>query len=191
GFNCLYPPENKELAEEISRNGAVISEFPIDTPPLPQNFPRRNRLISGLGQGVLVVEAAENSGALITADFALEQGRDVFALPGRIDSANSSGTNSLIKQGAKLVTCPQDLLEELHCDIAGLGDEKKGPETGLKSGLAEAEARLYNLITSRSMHLDELVENSGLDISAISAILLQLQMKKMIRQLPGEQFIRS
>ncbi|HLD82430.1 MAG TPA: DNA-processing protein DprA [Candidatus Omnitrophota bacterium] len=112
GFNQIYPPENKELADEISKNGAVISEFPINEKPLKENFPRRNRVISGLSLAVLVVEAARNSGALITADFALEQGRDVFALPGKIDSSASFGTNGLIKQGAKLVSCVDDILEE-------------------------------------------------------------------------------
>ncbi|MCM8789491.1 MAG: DNA-processing protein DprA [Candidatus Omnitrophica bacterium] len=117
GFNHIYPQENIDLAEEISKNGAVISEFPINAEPLPQNFPRRNRIISGLSLGVIVVEAARNSGALITADFALEQGRDVFALPGKIDSNLSFGTNGLIKQGAKLVSCVDDILEELNTNL--------------------------------------------------------------------------
>ncbi len=123
GFNQIYPPENKELSEEISGHGAVISEFPVDTLPLPQNFPRRNRVISGLSLGVLVVEAAGNSGALITADFALEQGREVFALPGKVDSFTSSGTNGLIKQGAKLVSCVDDIIEEFN--LFGSKNEKK------------------------------------------------------------------
>lgn len=114
GFSHIYPPENAGLAKRISENGAVISEFSMKTKPLAQNFPRRNRLISGLSLGVLVAEAARNSGALITADFALEQGREVFALPGRIDSSGSTGPNSLLKQGAKLVTCCEDILEELN-----------------------------------------------------------------------------
>lgn len=114
GFNHIYPPENNELAEEIFKNGAVVSEFPMDMRPLAQNFPRRNRIISGLSLGVLVVEAAQNSGALITADFALEQGRDVFALPGKIDSRTSWGANELIKDGAKLVSTAGDIMEELN-----------------------------------------------------------------------------
>lgn len=114
GFNHIYPSENKELAEEISKNGAVVSEFPMDMRPLAQNFPRRNRIISGLSSGVLVVEAARNSGALITADFALEQGRDVFALPGKIDSRTSWGANELIKDGAKLVSSVSDIMEEFY-----------------------------------------------------------------------------
>lgn len=113
GFNHIYPRENIELGEKISASGAVISEFPVNTLPLKQNFPRRNRIISGLSLGVLVAEAARNSGALITADFALEQGREVFALPGKVDSKTSFGTNGLIKQGAKLVSCVDDILEEI------------------------------------------------------------------------------
>src|SRR3990167_9514020 len=113
GLNCIYPLENKKLTEEISAQGAVISEFPLNAKPLAQNFPRRNRVISGLSLAVIVVEAARNSGALITADFALEQGRDVFAVPGKVDSATSFGTNQLIKQGAKLTDSIEDILEEL------------------------------------------------------------------------------
>ncbi len=112
GFSHIYPPENKKLAEKIAECGAVISEFPCDAKPLPQNFPQRNRVISGLSLGLLVVEAARNSGALITADFALEQGREVFALPGKVDSNTSFGTNGLIKQGAKLVSGVDDIVEE-------------------------------------------------------------------------------
>ena len=114
GINVVYPPENKTLMDEISRNGAVISEFPIDTRPNRQNFPMRNRIISGLSMGVLVIEAARKSGALITASFALEQGREVFSLPGRVDMSTSRGTLGLIKEGAKLVESVDDILEELH-----------------------------------------------------------------------------
>lgn len=114
GLNKIYPRENEELVEEIAQNGAVISEFALDTPPLRQNFPRRNRIISGLSLGVVVVEAAKRSGALITANFALEQGREVFALPGKIDSFTSKGTHDLIKQGAKLVESIEDIIEELE-----------------------------------------------------------------------------
>src|SRR3989338_9654267 len=110
GHNNIYPPENEKLYHEIVRNGAVVTEFENDMPPLPENFPQRNRIISGLSLGVVVVVAARNSGALITANFALEQGRDVFALPGKVDSQTSFGTNGLIKQGAKLVSCVDDIL---------------------------------------------------------------------------------
>ena len=114
GHGYIYPPENKKLYEKISQNGAVLSEFPHDTHPAPYNFPRRNRIISGMSKGVVVIEAASKSGSLITADFALEQGKEVFAIPGNISSSRSSGTNSLIKQGAKLVEDIDDILEELE-----------------------------------------------------------------------------
>lgn len=190
GFNHIYPEENLELAEEIAQNGAVISEFPLNTEPLKQNFPRRNRVISGLSLGVLIVEAARNSGALITADFALEQGREVFALPGKIDSQTSFGTNELIKQGAKLVSCVEDILEEFSLTIAKKSGNQKKKPVQLKANLDIQEAQLYDLISSQAIHFDELVEKTNLDISKISDILLRLQMKKVVKQLPGKQFVR-
>lgn len=191
GFEHIYPAQNKELVEEISQNGAVISEFPLETRPLRQNFPQRNRVISGLSLGVLVVEAARNSGALITADFALEQGREVFALPGKVDSHTSFGTNTLIKQGAKLVSCIDDILEEFNLAIseptqpAGLLD-KNSP-----SNLGNEEGNLYDLLSEQPITLDEIAEKTDMDISRLSALLLRLQMKKLIRQLPGRQFVRN
>jgi DNA processing protein len=192
GFKHIYPAENKKLAEEISRSGAVISEFPIDTLPLKQNFPRRNRVISGLSLGLLVVEAARNSGALITADFALEQGRDVFALPGKVDSHTSFGTNELIKQGAKLVSCVDDILEELNMPISKVSRIEEKPQEPPEFRLNHTEENLvYGLISNQSIQLDELVEKTNLDIPRISGILLKLQMRNLVRQLPGKQFIRS
>jgi DNA processing protein len=190
GFNHIYPKENEEFSEEISKSGAVISEFPINTLPLRQNFPCRNRIISGLSLGVLVVEAARNSGALITADFALEQGREVFAVPGKVDSNNSFGTNGLIKQGAKLITCVDDILEELPSPKSkALVSEKES--AALKYSLKDNEEdKVYDLISSESVQLDELVEKTNMDISRISVILLRLQLKKLVQQLPGKQFAR-
>jgi DNA processing protein len=192
GFNHIYPQENKELAEEIAKKGVVISEFPINTEPFKQNFPRRNRVISGLSLGVLVVEAARNSGALITADFALEQGREVFALPGKVDSNTSFGTNGLIKQGAKLVSCVEDILEEINAPITknreGLNKIKNSPRF---ASINEAEDKVYNLLSDEAVQLDELVERTNLDVSKISDILLKLQVKKLVKQLPGKQFVRS
>ncbi|PIP19915.1 MAG: DNA-protecting protein DprA [Candidatus Omnitrophica bacterium CG08_land_8_20_14_0_20_41_16] len=192
GFNHIYPPENKKLAEETAKNGAVISEFPCDAKPLPQNFPQRNRVISGLSLGVLVVEAARNSGALITADFALEQGRDVFSLPGKVDSKTSFGTNGLIKQGAKLVSCAEDILEEFNLSLntknAKIEPEK---ESITRHDLAGEELLLYNLIPQDPLQLDDLVEKVDINISRVSQILLNLQLKKLIREIPGKQFVRS
>ncbi len=193
GFKHLYPAENKELAEEISRSGAVISEFPMDAKPLPQNFPCRNRIISGLSLGVLVVEAARNSGALITADCALEQGRDVFALPGKIDSGNSFGTNGLIKQGAKLVSCAEDIIEEFSMPIITNPNKREIKDAILESKvcLSGNESLLYNLISEQPVLLDEIIEKSGFAIPEISGILLNLQLRRLIRQIPGKQFVRT
>jgi DNA processing protein len=192
GFSHIYPQENAQLFKEIARSGAVISEFPIDTLPLKENFPCRNRIISGLSMGVLVAEAARNSGALITADFALEQGREVFALPGELDSHNSFGTNGLIKQGAKLVSCLDDILEEFNLSIT---ESPKYIKNNLKSANAapknEEENQVYNLVSNESIQLDELLEKTNIDISRISGILLKLQLKKLVRQLPGKQFVRT
>ncbi len=182
GFNYIYPYENKKLAEEIALSGAVLSEFPMDTEPFSYNFPRRNRVISGLSLGIVVVEAARNSGALITADFALEQGRDVFALPGQVDSLCAFGTNGLIKQGAKLVSCVDDITEEFVIE----GNTHK-TDTAKNTN----ESQVYDLIRDEPAQLDDLLEKSNLDISKISGILVSLQIKKLIRELPGKQFVRS
>lgn len=187
GFNHLYPAENKDLAEEISKNGAVISEFSLNTKPLPQNFPRRNRLISGMSLGVLVVEAAKNSGALITADFALEQNREVFAIPGKIDSYTSSGTNDLIKEGAKLTTDIFDILGEFNLSPAVYKKDLVKNQEVLKNS---QEEKLFNLISFQPVQLEELVGKSDFNIPEITTMLLNLQIRKLVRQLPGKQFVR-
>lgn len=217
GLNHIYPLENERLMVKILEKGAVISEFQMDTPPRAQNFPRRNRLISGLSLGVLVVEAAAKSGALITADCALEQGRDVFALPGKIDSPTSQGVHNLIKQGAKLVSSVEDILEEFENEmreylVNSRATLKQGvnltrhrqeiaqnpfvarkikPQLfGEGTKLSDQEKSVYNCITDRPMHLDELSINSGLGVSALAGILFQLEIKRFIKQLPGKMFIR-
>ena len=191
GFNHIYPQRNNDLTQRIATQGAVISEFPCNTLPLPYNFPRRNRIISGLALGVLVVEAAKNSGALITADFALEQGREVFSLPGKVDSFTSFGTHQLIKEGARLVTSVEDILEELNLcsDITPQADFKH--QDLFNSGLTVSEKFLYSLITGAPLSLDILLERSKLNLSLAMSDLLSLQLKGLIRQLPGKQFVRS
>lgn len=189
----IYPKEHKALAEEISKNGAVISEFPMATIPDKSNFPKRNRVISGLSLGVVVVEAAEKSGALITADFALEEGKEVFAVPGKVDSDNSRGTNRLIKQGARLIESVDDVLEELNLEqklsyLAGGKDIDSCGQKGIK--LDKCEVLVYNLLSSEPRYIDELSEAAGMNISDISRILLNLEMRKFIRQLPGKNFVR-
>jgi DNA processing protein len=187
GFGNIYPRENEKLAEEIAASGAVISEFPVAAKPLPQHFPQRNRVISGLSLGVLVVEAARNSGALITADFGLEQGREVFSLPGKVDAANSFGTHSLIKQGAKLVSSVDDILEELPLPpVAGRPQPQyPAPEATLKDCTQDA---VFNCLLEEALHLDELAEKTNLEIPEISDILLKLQLKRLVQQLPGKRF---
>ena len=190
GFNNIYPEENKGLAQEISRSGAVISEFPMDTPPAKINFPRRNRIISGLSLGVLVVEAARNSGALITVGFGLEQGREIFALPGAIDSSTSFGTNDLIKQGAKLVSCVEDIVEEFDLPPVIRTDTRLDIAFEPK-GLGKEELLLLELFSDQPLCLDELAEMTSMGISRLSVSILKLQLKKMIRPLPGKQFISN
>ncbi len=197
GLNYIYPPENKELMEKITKQGAVISEFPMDVAPIAHNFPRRNRIISGLSLGVLVIEAALKSGALITADCALEQGREVFALPGKVDNLQSEGVHNLIKQGAKLVTRVEDILEELKNPMEEfLGGatiprmesvELSVPETNLP----EHEQLIYSYLNDRPIHMDELKERCGLVISSLGSLLFKLELKKLIKQLPGKMFVRS
>jgi DNA processing protein len=202
GFNQIYPSENKGLSEEIAQNGAVISEFPLDALPLKQNFPCRNRVISGLSLGVLVVEAARNSGALITADFALEQGREVFALPGKVNSGTSFGTNGLIKQGAKLVSCVEDIIEELEAPVNKKPEscatlDRQATDLNLENclqpqkNLAGEEAALYNIISPQPLQLDEIVDKLNLDVTKIADLLLRLQMRRLIKELPGKQFVRN
>ncbi|MCM8800941.1 MAG: DNA-processing protein DprA [Candidatus Omnitrophica bacterium] len=190
GFLHIYPPENKGLINEISESGAVISEFPLNTLPLKQNFPCRNRIISGLSLAVLVIEAGQNSGALITADFALEQGREVFALPGKIDSFNSFGTNELIKQGARLVSSVEDILEEFG--FSGIiSQNKDNSNKSLRPELTLEEKIIYDLIAEEPVSLEEIVEKTDLELSWVLRIILELEMKGLIKQLPGKQFVKE
>lgn len=192
GLDIVYPPENKELMKEISLKGAIISEFPMSTKPDRGNFPRRNRIISGLSLGVVVVEAAQRSGALITVDCALEQGREVFALPGKVDSLTSWGTNKLIQQGAKLVTASEDIIEELEPIWENLspGKEVKSEPRLPLPPLKEEEGKLYNLLSDEPQHIDSLVRESGFPAGRVSSLLLMLQIKKLIKELPGKVFVK-
>lgn len=190
GLSNIYPPENENLAKAIAESGAVISEFPMRALPLPNNFPRRNRLISGLSLGVLVTEAARNSGALITADFALEQGREVFALPGRIDALQSWGTNALIKQGAKLVTCVEDILEELNFS-ASFAVKKNQPEVTLDLQDNKKQTALFDYIQKEAISFDDLMQKTTWGAGKISQSILKLQLQNLIKELPGKHFIRN
>ncbi|MCX5710001.1 MAG: DNA-processing protein DprA [Candidatus Omnitrophica bacterium] len=199
GLDISYPPENKRLFEEIAQKGAMISEFPLSAKPDRGNFPMRNRIISGLSLGVVVIEAPHKSGALITVTHANEQGREVFSVPGQANSFLSKGTNQLLREGAKLVESADDIIEELEPVLRSKVKEFKinYPEPERKeqisagSELIGEEAKVYSMISGNSVGLDGLIEKTDLDISKISDILLRLQLKKMIRQLPGKQFVRS
>jgi DNA processing protein len=187
GIDVIYPPENRKLFDEMTGKGAIVSEFPMGTLPLAENFPRRNRIISGMSRGVLVVEATENSGSLITARLALDQGREVFAVPGNINSSASRGTNRLIKEGAKLVESVEDILEELPERCGRTVPASVGPDLGL----APREAGLYTLLADAPLHIDDLIAKSGLTVGEVSATLLRLELMGAVMQLPGKIFAIS
>jgi DNA processing protein len=189
GVDRPYPPEHEGLYHRIGLQGAVISELPMRTPPLAFNFPARNRLISGLSLGVVVVEATEKSGSLITASLALEQGREVFAVPGEVGSSRSRGTHRLIRQGAKLVETVQDIIEEIAPQLTpGVSAAAPANQRALPER-ASAEARtIFALIQQRSIHVDEVIERSGFTAAKVSEILLQLELAGYLKQLPGNRY---
>jgi DNA processing protein len=201
GIDATYPREHGHLADEIASSGAIVSEFPLGTPPLAQNFPYRNRVLSGLSLGALVIEAAEHSGSLITARLANEQGREVFAVPGQITSPNAFGPNCLIRDGAKLVTGWQDVVEELPRalkEVILLGEGEKASARGPIQPLLEPvtlsdeEQRVFRLLKSdAAIHIDELIELSGLPAPELMNALLGLEMKDRIRELRGKSFVKK
>jgi DNA processing protein len=186
GIDQVYPERNRGLANEIMARGALISEFPIGTKPIPQLFPVRNRIISGLALGTLVVEAGVQSGALITVRYALEQGRDVFAIPGPIFSPKSAGPNQLIRDGAGLVTQAQDILEALNLSAAAIQQEVQAafPED-------PTEAALFELVSYEPQHVDELRRQCELPIPVVSSTLAMLELKGLIRQAGAMQYVRA
>ncbi len=196
GIDVVYPKENKKLFEEIAQRGAIISEFAMGTFPAPQNFPIRNRIISGMALGVVVVEGAQYSGSLITARLAMEFGREVYGVPGNATQPASFGPNQLIKQGAKLVTSWEDVVEELPTPVRAelLPVETATSEERamlVQQNLAPTERPLYELLSvDQSRHIDELVELSGLSSSEVLAALFDLELRGVVRQLPGKQFLK-
>ncbi|HOC07927.1 MAG: DNA-protecting protein DprA [Clostridiales bacterium] len=189
GLDVVYPRENYQLMKEISGGGLLLSEYPPGTSPLRGNFPARNRLISGLSLGVVVVEASERSGALITADFALEQNREVFAVPGNINSATSAGTNNLIKQGAKIVNRVEDILEEFPFAMLQ-SREKKDDDNGLiGAGTGKTEDKVLRMIGQQPVHIDDLLSESGLRINQLNALLTHYEVEGLIQRLPGNYFV--
>ncbi|MCS7258813.1 MAG: DNA-processing protein DprA [candidate division WOR-3 bacterium] len=183
GIDVYYPPENKKYYEDISNNGAVISEFNLGTAPLAINFPRRNRIISGLVLGVLAVEAPANSGVLNTVNWALDQGKEVFAVPGAIDKNTSGGTNQLIKDGAKPVTCVEDICDELK--IAYDKEIKKDIP------LSELEKQIIDVLSGEPLYPDQIAEAIKVQITVLLPQLLSLEIKGLIKQLPGNKYTKT
>ncbi len=198
GIDGVYPKENRGLMEDILESGgAVITQFPLGTPPLRDNFPYRNRIISGLSLGLLVVEASEKSGSLITARLAAEQDREVLAVPGNITSKTSFGTNYLIKSGAKLVQHWQDIVSEFPAEIGAMLlppgiDETRPIDEPAVSGLTNPEMRIFALIApDSSIHIDDILDASGLSFGDVNQALLGLDLKELIRVLPGNHYARK
>jgi len=196
GIDVVYPKENKKVFAEIEERGALISEFPMGTFPAPQNFPMRNRVIAGMSLGVVCVEAAQYSGSLITARLAMEFSREVYGVPGNVTQPTSFGPNLLIKQGAKLVMGWEDVVEELPTSIRAELLPVESMSTEERTLLAEkdltpSERTLYGLLSAdQPRHIDEVVELSGLTSSEVLAVLFDLEMRSLIRQLPGKQFLK-
>ncbi|HEY0368832.1 MAG TPA: DNA-processing protein DprA, partial [Chthoniobacterales bacterium] len=190
GLMNLYPPENAALAEKIrSGNGAVVSEFSMNVEPDRQTFPMRNRIISGWSHGILVVEAGLNSGALITATQAIDQGRLVYAVPGHINAPSAQGSNRLIQQGAKLVQDASDILDDL--DIL-LPEAKPAAEAALRPlpEMTDDERRVYEAIRETETSIDDIATNSDLPSASVSSTLLRLELKRLVKQLPGKYFVK-
>ena len=184
GFDHMYPTENIRLAERISENGAVVSEFPFSRKPDRTTFPMRNRIVSGMSRGVLVVEAGLESGAMITANQAMEQGRSVFAVPGRIDSYASRGPNALIRDGAHVVTELRDLLE--HFEMLFPAQCEAAVKQGYCApGLDENERKIVDLLGGGDMGVDRLIRESGIDPAKMASLLVGLELKKVVKMLPG------
>jgi DNA processing protein len=191
GIDVIYPPEGRELFNEITERGTILSEFPMGSPPEARNFPIRNRIISGLSKGVVVVEATKKSGSLITAAFALEQGRDVFAMPGSVDSFKSTGTHLLIKQGAKLIENVDDILDEF---ILETSQHNEGESVETRSSplpeMDKNEKRVYGAIDEYPRHIDQIVRQTGMEARVVLSALMKMELKGIITQLPGKMFVR-
>jgi DNA processing protein len=186
GLDLIYPPEHRNLAERIAACGAVVSDYPLGTKPEGRNFPPRNRIISGLSLAVAIVEAGESSGALITADFAAEQGRELYAVPGRINSRASKGTNALIQAGARPLTSIEDLLEGLNLDLMARHEkaDEELPEDA-------RERSVYEALTADPIHVDDIQVRCGLPVSEVTAALALLELKGRARQVGGMQYVRA
>jgi DNA processing protein len=193
GIAIVFPPENAELFERIATNGAVISQFPFNRKADKQSFAIRNRIVAGMTLGTVVVEANLTSGALITANFATEYGRQVFAVPGRIDSPRSKGCHELIKKGAKLCEGVEDILSEFEYLFPASNKPPSPNETGVLPALdlSENEQKVFGVLDGEEITIDEVIRKSGLPSSAVSVALFSLEMKRLVRQLPGKMFLKN
>ena len=193
GINLVYPSENASLYERIAANGALITQFPFNRPGDKQSFPIRNRIVAGMTLGTVVVEANLTSGALITANFANEYGRQVFAVPGRIDSPRSKGCHDLIKKGAKLCEGAEDILSEFEYLFPPSNKLPTASATGQLPALelSENEQRVYDTLSNEEISIDNVIRRSTLPSSVVSVALLSLEMKRLIRQLPGKLFVKN
>jgi len=190
GLDHIYPPENKKLYTAVSQNGAVISEFNLGTPPIAQNFPRRNRIISGLSLGVVVVQASEKSGSLISASFALDQNKEVFAVPGEVTKKLSRGTNWLIKRGAKLVETVDDIVSEIDAlrslESTDMFEQERSEK--ILSSLNKSQKEVFSALTAEPLHIDEITKLTGIESSSLLSTLLTLELNDVVIQLPGKHF---
>ena len=190
GVDVIYPSENRNLFAKMIDRGAILSEFPMGSPPEGGHFPRRNRIISGLSLGVVVIQASEKSGSLITAGYALEQGREVFAVPGNVGTESSRGTHRLIKEGAKLVESSEDILEEILPQWRG--ERETTPKVEIpRPDLTEEEKVLYEFLSETPLHIDVMIRESRMDPGKVSSLLLNLELKGMVSQWPGKCFSRK
>ena len=183
GIDVVYPSENRALYREIAERGCILSEFPFSTPPFRQNFPRRNRIISGMSLGVVVVEAPARSGAIMTARLALEHNRDVFAIPGQADSRRSAGTNRLIKEGAMLVESADDIISALGLDVAPADEVNTTP-----SSSDSVDGHILRLLEDGPVHIDVIIKDTGLPPGRVSALLLDMELKGLVEQHHGKYF---
>ncbi|MEI6567377.1 MAG: DNA-processing protein DprA [Verrucomicrobiota bacterium] len=193
GINLVAPPENLKLFEQITASGALITQFPFNRPGDRQSFPIRNRIVAGMTLGTVVVEANMSSGALITSNFATEYGRQVFAVPGRIDSPRSKGCHDLIKKGAKLCEGAEDILSEFEYLFPPSNRPASPGETGVLPALelSDSENKVYQTLGTEEISIDDVISRTSLPVSAVSVALLSLEMKRLVRQLPGKMFLRN
>ncbi len=189
----MTPPENVDLFQRIAEHGALVTQFAFNRPPDKQSFPIRNRIVAGMTLGTVVVEANLTSGALITANFATEYGRQVFAVPGRVDSPRSKGCHELIKKGAKLCESAEDILSEFEYLFPASNRAASPAETGTLPALelSANEQKVYDTLSNEELSIDEVIRGSSLPSSAVSVALLSLEMKRLIRQLPGKLFVKN